>query len=112
MAGKSPGQRSLAGYSPRGDKESDRTVQVSTRTHTHTHALTVREGLRCNSEQRDHEQRSGETSSVSGSGSLWWRRRSVSKQPHRCHYSAGKSTGRVIGEDMVTASCGQEGSEI
>ena len=31
------GQRSLAGYSPWGCKESDTTEQLSTHTHTHTH---------------------------------------------------------------------------
>ena len=38
LAGESPGQRSLAGYSPRGHKESDTTERFHTHTHTHTHA--------------------------------------------------------------------------
>ena len=74
MAGKSPGQRRLAGYSPWGHKESDMTVQLS----THTQVLTKREVLRRNSEQRDASKGSKETSS-SGSSSLWRRRGSVSK---------------------------------
>ena len=38
LPGKSHGQRSLAGYSPRGHKESDTTERL-THTHTHTHSL-------------------------------------------------------------------------
>ena len=37
LPGKSHGQRSLVGYSPRGHKESDTTEQLNTHTHTHTH---------------------------------------------------------------------------
>ena len=37
MSEKSHGQRSLAGYSPWGRKESDKTEQLNTHTHTHTH---------------------------------------------------------------------------
>ena len=36
LPGKSHEQRSLAGYSPRGPKESDMTERLSTHTHTHT----------------------------------------------------------------------------
>ena len=36
FAGKSHGQRSLAGYSPRGHKELDRIEQLNTHTHIHT----------------------------------------------------------------------------
>ena len=36
LAGKSRGQRSLAGFSPGGRKVSDTTKQLSTHTHTHT----------------------------------------------------------------------------
>ena len=45
LPGESLGQRSLAGYSPRGHKESDMTEQPSmrvsmrSRTHTHTHGI-------------------------------------------------------------------------
>ena len=35
MSGKSHGQRSLVGYSPRGHEESDMTERVHTHTHTH-----------------------------------------------------------------------------
>ena len=35
----SRGQRSLAGYSPRGHKELDMTEHTHTHTHTHTHIL-------------------------------------------------------------------------
>ena len=39
---KPPGQRSLAGYSPGGHKESDSTEHtVYTHTHTHTHTGTI-----------------------------------------------------------------------
>ena len=37
LAGKSHGQRSLAGFSPGGRKVSDTTKQLSMHTHTHTH---------------------------------------------------------------------------
>ena len=37
LAGKSHGQRSLAGFSPGGHKVSDTTKQLSMHTHTHTH---------------------------------------------------------------------------
>ena len=37
LPGESHGQRSLAGYSPRGHNESDVTEGLSRRTHTHTH---------------------------------------------------------------------------
>ena len=40
MPGKSHGQRSLAGYSPKGHKKSDITEQLSMLTHTHTHTHT------------------------------------------------------------------------
>ena len=39
LPGESHGQRSLAGYSPWGHKESDTAEQVSVRTHTHTTSL-------------------------------------------------------------------------
>ena len=38
--GDSGGQRSLAGYSPWGQKELDTTEQLRTHTHTHTHTHT------------------------------------------------------------------------
>ena len=37
LSEKSHGQRSLAGYSPWGGKESDMTERLNTHTHTHTH---------------------------------------------------------------------------
>ena len=40
LRGKFNGQRSLAGYSPRGHKESDTTVKLNTHTHTYTHTHT------------------------------------------------------------------------
>ena len=40
LHGKFNGQRSLAGYSPRGHKESDTTVKLNTHTHTYTHTHT------------------------------------------------------------------------
>ena len=40
LLGESPGQRSQAGYSPWGHKESDRIVQL-TLSHSHTHTNTV-----------------------------------------------------------------------
>ena len=40
LPGKSHGQRSLAGYSPWGHKESDMTKQLNTHTHTHTYTHT------------------------------------------------------------------------
>ena len=43
--GKSHGQRSLAGYSPWGRKESDTTERVNT--HTHTHTLVNKMSLYC-----------------------------------------------------------------
>ena len=39
LPGKSHGQRSLAGYSSWGGKESDMTEQLNTHTHTHTHTV-------------------------------------------------------------------------
>ena len=45
LAGESHGQRSLAGYSPRGRKESDMTERLHTHTHTHTHARTLHTAL-------------------------------------------------------------------
>ena len=39
LSGESHGQRSLAGYSPQGHKESDMTG-ATTHTHTHTHTST------------------------------------------------------------------------
>ena len=43
LPGKSHGQRSLAGYSPWGHKESDTTEWLSARTHTHTHTHTLKQ---------------------------------------------------------------------
>ena len=40
LPGEFHGQSSLAGYSPRGRKESDKTEGLSTHTHTHTHTHT------------------------------------------------------------------------
>ena len=40
LAGKSHGQRSVMGYSPRDCRESDMTERLSTRAHTHTHTHT------------------------------------------------------------------------
>ena len=40
LLGNSHGRRSLAGYSPRGCKESDMTDGADTHTHTHTHIHT------------------------------------------------------------------------
>ena len=40
------GQRSLAGYSPWGCKESDTTEQLSTHTHTHTQRIHVDNSLK------------------------------------------------------------------
>ena len=42
LPGEFHGQSSLAGYSPRGRKESDKTEGLSTHTHTHTHTHTQR----------------------------------------------------------------------
>ena len=39
LPGESHGQRSLAGYSPQGRKESDTTERLHTHTHTHTHRM-------------------------------------------------------------------------
>ena len=39
LAGKSQGQRSLAGYSPWGQKKSDMIEQLSMHTHAHTHTI-------------------------------------------------------------------------
>ena len=41
LPGKSHGQRSLAGYSPWGRKESDMTEHAHPHTHTHTHTLPI-----------------------------------------------------------------------
>ena len=41
LLGESHGQRSLAGYSPWGCKESDTTDRARAHTHTHTHKLSV-----------------------------------------------------------------------
>ena len=45
LPGKSHGQRSLAGYSPWGHKELDRTEATNTHTHTHTHTHTQTEDV-------------------------------------------------------------------
>ena len=45
LPGKSHGQRSLAGYSPWGRKESDMTEPVPACMHTHTHTHTHTQGL-------------------------------------------------------------------
>ena len=42
LPGKFHGQRSLAGYSPWGRKESDMTERLSTHTHTHTHTHSLK----------------------------------------------------------------------
>ena len=41
LPGKSHGQRSLMGYSPRGPKESDTTELLSTRAHTHIYCTSI-----------------------------------------------------------------------
>ena len=45
LLGKSHGQRSLAGYSPGGHKDSDTTERARAHTHTHTHTHTRTENI-------------------------------------------------------------------